>query len=77
MINRIGKLTSPAGGLSSIWYLSSTINRQIVVELLGEIEYGDIITRIKELEKKYEQLAREVGRIEKDLALLARRCSKS
>jgi len=47
------------------------------VELLGEIEYGDIITRVKELEKKYEQLAREVGRIEKDLALLARRCSKS
>jgi len=51
--------------------------KSMVLELLGEIEYGDLITRVKELEKKYEQLAREVGRIEKDLALLARRCSKS
>lgn len=51
--------------------------KQIVLEYLGEAEYGDLVYRIKELEKKYEQLAREVGRIEKDLALLMKRCSKS
>jgi len=51
--------------------------KRLVLEFIGEAEYGDLITRIKELEKKYEQLAREVGRIEKDLVLLAKRCSKS
>ncbi|RLE53028.1 MAG: hypothetical protein DRJ30_07275 [Candidatus Methanomethylicota archaeon] len=47
--------------------------KNIVLDLLGEVEYGDIITRIKQLEVKYEQLAREIGRIEKELALMARR----
>ncbi len=51
--------------------------KSIVLEYLGETEYGDLVSRIKELERKYEQLAREVGRIEKDLALLSKRCSKS
>lgn len=51
--------------------------KSIVLEYLGEAEYGDLVYRIKELERKYEQLAREVGRIERDLALLAKRCSKS
>jgi predicted DNA-binding ribbon-helix-helix protein len=51
--------------------------KSIVLEYLGEAEYGDLVSRIKELERKYEQLAREVGRIEKDLALLVKRCSKS
>lgn len=47
--------------------------KSIILEFLGEVEYGDIISRIKELEKKYEQLAKEVGRIEKDLALLLKK----
>ena len=47
--------------------------KSIILEFLGEVEYGDIISRIKELEKKYEQLAKEVGRIEKDLALLMKK----
>ena len=51
--------------------------KSLVLEFIGEAEYGDLVTHIKELEKKYEQLAREIGRIEKDLILLAKRCSKS
>jgi len=51
--------------------------KSIILEYLGEAEYGDLVSRVKELERKYEQLAREVGRIERDLALLAKRCSKS
>jgi len=51
--------------------------KSIILEYLGEAEYGDLVSCVKELERKYEQLAREVGRIERDLALLAKRCSKS
>ncbi len=38
--------------------------KSIVLEYLGEAEYGDLVHRIEELERKYEQLAREVGRID-------------
>ncbi|MEM4971030.1 MAG: hypothetical protein QXE01_07255 [Sulfolobales archaeon] len=51
--------------------------KKIVLEYLGEVEYGDLVSRIKNLEEKYEQLAKEVGRIEKDLALLVKRCRTS
>ncbi len=51
--------------------------KSLVLEFIGEAEYGDLVTRIRDLEEKYEQLAREVGRIEKDLVLLAKRRSKS
>jgi len=51
--------------------------KALVLDFLGEATYGNLIARIKELEAKYEQLAREVGRIEKDLALLVRRRGKS
>ena len=47
--------------------------KSMVLELLGEVEYGDIITRLRRLEARYEQLAREIGRIEKELALIAKR----
>ena len=50
--------------------------KSIVLELLGEAEYGDLISRIRELERKYEQITREIGRIEKDLAFIMRRSVK-
>ena len=50
--------------------------KSLVLEFLGEAGDGDLVSRVKELEAKYEQLAREVGRIEKDLALLMKRCRK-
>ena len=43
----------------------------VVLGQLGEAEYGDLVSRVRELERKYEQLAKEVGRMERDLALLA------
>ena len=51
--------------------------KSLVLEYIGVVEYGDLVARVRELERKYEQLAREVGRIEKDLALLAKRCGES
>jgi len=51
--------------------------KSIILELLGEVKYGDVITRLKQLEAKYEQLAHEIGRIEKELALLMKRGSKN
>ncbi len=50
--------------------------RRLVLEYLGEIEDEDLVIKLKELEAKYEQIAKELGRVEKDLALLAKRCSK-
>ena len=41
---------------------------KIIAEVLGD---GETLTdRVKDLEAKYDQLAKEVGRMEKDLALL-------
>ena len=51
--------------------------RGLVLEYLGEAGEGDLARRLRELEEKYEQLARELGRMEKDLALLMKRCSKA
>lgn len=51
--------------------------RGLVLEYLGEAEEGNLAGRLGELEEKYEQLARELGRVEKDLALLMKRCSKT
>lgn len=48
--------------------------KSVVLEFLGESEDGDIVSRLRFLEARYEQLASEVGRIEKDLVLLKRRC---
>ncbi|RLE78652.1 MAG: hypothetical protein DRJ52_10070 [Thermoprotei archaeon] len=50
--------------------------KSLVLEFLGEVEYGDLVTRIKDLEKKYAQLSQEIRRIERDLILLAKRCSR-
>ncbi len=47
--------------------------KQLVLEFLGEADYGNLVARIRDLEAKYEQLAKEVGRIEKDLAIVLRR----
>ncbi len=46
--------------------------KNLVLEILGEAEYGDIISQLKRLEAKYEQLAHEIGRIEKELVQLRR-----
>ena len=51
--------------------------RSLVLEYLGEAGEGNLARRLRELEEKYEQLARELGRVEKDLALLMKRCSKT
>ncbi|MCD6300644.1 MAG: ribbon-helix-helix protein, CopG family [Staphylothermus sp.] len=51
--------------------------KSLVLEYLGEIGDGDIASKVRELEEKYEQLAKELGRMEKDLALLMKRCSKT
>jgi len=50
--------------------------RSLVLEYLGEAGEGNLARRLRELEEKYEQLARELGRVEKDLALFMKRCSK-
>ena len=50
--------------------------KSLVLEYLGETGDGNLARRLKELEEKYEQLARELGRVEKDIALLMKRCSK-
>jgi len=51
--------------------------RGLVLEYLGEAGEGNLARRLRELEEKYEQIARELGRVEKDLALLMKRCSKT
>ncbi len=47
--------------------------KQLVLEFIGEVNYGDLIARIRDLETKYEQLAKEIGRMEKDLAIVLKR----
>ena len=51
--------------------------RGLVLEYLGEAGEGNLARRLRELEEKYEQIARELSRVEKDLALLMKRCSKT
>ncbi|RLG01619.1 MAG: hypothetical protein DRN49_00885 [Thaumarchaeota archaeon] len=46
--------------------------KQIVLEILGEVKDANLTYRVKQLESKYDQLANEVKRIEKDLMLLMR-----
>lgn len=48
--------------------------RSLVLDYLGEAGEGNMVSRLRELEEKYEQLAKELGRVEKDLALLIKRC---
>ena len=49
--------------------------KNITLVYLGEKgEEPDLLNRVRELERKYEQLVKEVGRIEVDLALLEKRC---
>lgn len=45
---------------------------KVIAKIIAEsLEDGETLAdRVKDLEAKYDQLAREVGRIEKDLALL-------
>ena len=45
---------------------------KVIAKIIAEsLEDGETLEdRVKDLEAKYDQLAREVGRIEKDLALL-------
>lgn len=50
--------------------------RSLVLEYLDEARDGNLASRVRELEKKYEQMAKELGRVEKDLALLMKRCCK-
>mgnify|MGYP001772808095 CR=1 FL=1 len=50
--------------------------RNLVLEFLGEAEDENLVHKLRKLEEKYEQLSREVGRIERDLALLAKRCGR-
>ena len=50
--------------------------RSLVLEYLGEAGEGNLASRVIELEERYEQLAKELGRVEKDLALLMKRCCK-
>ena len=64
---RLRKLAE-AHGLTPSRYV-----KLLVLEALGEVEYGGLAARVRMLEQKYEQLAREVGRIEKDLALLLKK----
>ncbi|GGP19535.1 hypothetical protein GCM10007981_03610 [Thermocladium modestius] len=45
----------------------------IIVENLGDEGQGVLAERVKELEAKYKQLFIEVGRMERDLALLRKR----
>lgn len=48
--------------------------RSLVLEYLGEVRDSNLASRVGELEEKYKQLAKELGRVEKDLALLMKRC---
>ena len=48
----------------------------LVLDYLGETRDSNLALRLKELEEKYEQLARELGRVEKELAILAKRYCK-
>ncbi len=47
--------------------------KDVVLESIGKTSYRSIISRIDDLEKKYNQLAEEVGRIEQKLAVLKKR----
>jgi predicted DNA-binding ribbon-helix-helix protein len=50
--------------------------RGLVLDFLGEAGDGNLAGRLSELEAKYEQLARELGRVEKDLAMILKRCCR-
>jgi len=51
--------------------------RNLVLELLGVNKDGNLASRVADLEAKYEQLAREVGRMEIDIAMILKRCCRS
>ena len=51
--------------------------KSLVLDFLGEAGDGNLASRVRELEAKYEQLARELGRVEKDLAMIIKRCCRS
>ncbi len=42
----------------------------LVLEMLGEAEGGNLVKRVKELEAKVEQMGKEMGRMEFDIAML-------
>jgi len=51
--------------------------RSLVLEFLGETEDSNLVNRVSRLEAMYEQLAKEVGRMEKDIAMIIKRCYRS
>ncbi len=44
--------------------------KSLVLEMLGEAEGGNLVKRVKELEAKVEQMGKEMGRMEFDIAML-------
>ena len=40
--------------------------KRVIVGYLGEVGEGDLASRVADLEKKYEQVARELGRFQMD-----------
>jgi len=44
--------------------------KSLVLEMLGESEGGNLVKRVKELEAKVEQMGKEMGRMEFDIAML-------
>ncbi len=44
--------------------------KSLVLEMLGEAEGGNLVKRVKELEAKIEQMGKEMGRMEFDIAML-------
>ncbi len=51
--------------------------KNIVLESLGEAGDGNIVSRISELEAKYDQLSKELGRVEKEIIFIVKRCCKN
>ncbi len=51
--------------------------RSLVLDFLGDARDGNLASRVSELEVKYEQLAKELGRVERDLAMIIKRCCRS
>jgi len=50
----------------------TALAKRMVLEELGLTEGASIVEKVRELEEKYERIAKEVGRIEMDLAYVMR-----
>ncbi|AAY80772.1 AbrB/MazE/SpoVT family DNA-binding domain-containing protein [Sulfolobus acidocaldarius] len=57
-------------------YLILTSDKKIVITKDGLPQNSELEERVKELEEKYERLAKELGRLEFDFARYLRRLSK-